>query len=121
MSHIVTVRTEIRDANALSVACVRLRLPQPTHQTVKLFSGEATGHAVRLPNWRHPVVCQLDTGQLKFDNFEGRWGDQSELNKLMQAYAVDKAKIEARKTGHTVTEQQLADGSVKLTINVVTA
>ena len=32
--------------------------------------------------------------------------------------AVEKAKIEARRKGHTVTEAPLADGSVKLTINV---
>ena len=32
--------------------------------------------------------------------------------------AVEKARIEARKRGHTVTEQSLADGSIKLTIQV---
>ena len=118
MSHIVTIRTEIRDAAALSAACQRRNLPQPVHETVKLFSSEATGHAVHLPNWRYPVVCDLEAGQLKFDNYEGRWGDPAELDKLNQAYAIEKARIEARKRGHTVTEQPLADGSVKLTINV---
>jgi hypothetical protein len=118
MSHIVTIRTEIRDAAALSAACRRRHLPQPVHETVKLFSSEATGHAVHLPNWRYPVVCDLDSGQLKFDNFEGRWGNPAELDRLNQAYAIEKASIEARKRGHAVTEQPLADGSVKLTINV---
>jgi hypothetical protein len=32
--------------------------------------------------------------------------------------AVEKAKIEARKRGHSVFEQPLADGSIKLTIQV---
>lgn len=32
--------------------------------------------------------------------------------------AVEKAKIEARKKGHSVTEQSLADGSIKLTVQV---
>jgi hypothetical protein len=32
--------------------------------------------------------------------------------------AVEKARIEARKRGHSVVEQSLADGSIKLTINV---
>jgi len=36
----------------------------------------------------------------------------------MQAYAVERARIEARKKGHSVTETQLADGSIKLTIQV---
>ena len=46
------------------------------------------------------------------------WGDQKELDRLMQAYAVEKSLIEARKAGHCVTETPLADGSIKLTINV---
>ena len=118
MSHIVTIRTEIRDAAALTAACRRLSLPVPVRESVKLFSGEATGHAVRLPNWRYPVVCHLGSGQLEFDNYEGRWGDPTQLNSLRRAYAIEKATIESRKQGHTVAEQQLDDGSVKLTINV---
>jgi len=46
------------------------------------------------------------------------WGEQKQLDQFLQAYAVEKAKIEARKKGHAITEQQLADGSVKLTIQV---
>jgi hypothetical protein len=53
-----------------------------------------------------------------YDNYEGRWGDQQHLDSFLQNYAVEKARIEARKQGHTMTEQKLADGSVKLTINV---
>ena len=41
-----------------------------------------------------------------------------ELDRFLQMYAVEKAKLEARRQGHSVTEQSLADGSVKLTINV---
>ena len=32
--------------------------------------------------------------------------------------AVEKAKLEARKKGHSVSEQKLTDGSIKLTIQV---
>jgi hypothetical protein len=46
------------------------------------------------------------------------WGDRKHLDKLLQAYACEKAKIEARKRGHQCTEQTLADGSIKLTIQV---
>lgn len=118
MSHIVRIQTEVRDSAAVRAACQRRRLPVPVDGTHKLFSGQATGLAVQLPNWRYPVVCELTSGQVIFDNYEGRWGDQQHLDAFMQSYAVEKARIEARKQGHTVTEQQLADGSVKLTINV---
>ena len=46
------------------------------------------------------------------------WGEQRQLDAFLQAYTVEKARIEARKKGHSVTEQQLADGSIKLTIQV---
>ena len=118
MSHIVTIKTEVRDANAVRAGCQRLRLPQPVQGTHKLFTSHATGLGVQLPDWRYLVVCELETGQLRYDNYKGRWGEQRHLDSLLQAYAVEKAKIEARRQGHSVTESQLVDGSVKLTINV---
>lgn len=118
MSHVVTIKTEIRDAVALNAACLRLKLEPPICETVQLFSSEATGHAVRLPEWRFPVVCDLTNGQIEFDNFGGRWGDQQQLDALVQKYTIEKTKLEARRAGHTVTEQELQNGSVKLTISV---
>ena len=118
MSHIVTIKTEVRDAAAIRAACTRLKLDQPEEGTFELFSGEARGIAVKLPDWTYPVVCDVARGELKYDNFEGRWGEQKELDRFLQAYAVERARLEARKKGHTVTEQQLADGSIKLTVQV---
>lgn len=118
MSHIVTIKTEVRDPIAIAAACHRLGLTSPVHGTAKLFSGAATGILVHLPGWKYPVVCQTETGQVAFDNYEGRWGEQAQLDQFLQAYAVEKAKLEARKKGHAVTEQSLSDGSVKLTIQV---
>ncbi len=46
------------------------------------------------------------------------WGNPAELQKFLQMYACEKAKIEARRQGHSVTEQSLSDGSIKLTIQV---
>ena len=118
MSHIVTIRTEVRDAEAVWLACRRLGLAEPVHETVRLFSGQATGLAVRLPGWQYPVVCDTASGQVRYDNFNGRWGEQARLDALLQAYAAEKAKLEARRRGRTVTEQTLADGSIRLVIQV---
>lgn len=118
MSHIVTIRTEVRDATAVIAACRRLGLIPPLQKTVQLFSSTATGFAVQLPRWRYPVVCDLTSGNLKFDNFNGQWGDQKELYRFLQSYAVEKANLEARRRGHSVSEQTLTDGSIKLTIQV---
>ena len=90
----------------------------PRQEAVRLFSSTAEGLAVNLPGWRYPLVCELATGTLHYDNFGGRWGDERELNRFMQAYAVEKTRIEARKQSHSVTEYLLADGSIRLSIQV---
>ena len=64
------------------------------------------------------MVCDVVTAKVAYDNFEGRWGEQKQLDAFLQNYAVEKARIEARQAGHTVTEQPLADGSIKLTIQM---
>lgn len=118
MSHLVTIKTEIRDAAAVRAACQRLGLPQPVEGTHRVFTNSATGLAVQLPKWRYPVVCDLGTGQVHFDHFRGHWGEEKHLDAFLQAYAVERAKAEARRKAHQVTEVKLADGSIKLTINV---
>jgi hypothetical protein len=118
MSHIVRIETQVRDPVAIAAACARLGLSPPEAGTFQLFSASAAGLAVRLPNWQYPLVCQTDSGQLCYDNYGGAWGDQQELDRFLQAYAIEKARLEARRAGHTVTEQPLGDGSVKLTIQV---
>ena len=123
MSHIVEIKTEVRDEAAVQSACSRLHLPRATRGTFELYSSTETGLGVELQNWKYPVVAtsgesgQL-TGQLRFDNYNGRWGSQEFLDRFLQTYAVEKAKIEARKKGHSVVEQRLDNGSIKLTVSV---
>jgi hypothetical protein len=118
LSHVVTVKTEVRDTTAVAAACRRLGLPEPVNGTATLFSGEATGVLVRLPGWLYPVACDTASGTLSYDNYNGSWGSQEHLDRFMQCYAVEKAKIEARRRGHSVVEQTLPDGSIKLTVTV---
>ena len=116
MSHIVTVETKVHDPLAIAAACQRLKLPAPVHGTTELFSGAATGLIIQFPGWQYPVVVDTLSGTLKFDNYGGKWGRQDELDRFLQAYAVEKAKLEARKKGYTVNEHLLQDGSIKVNI-----
>jgi hypothetical protein len=118
MSHIVTVRAQVRDPQAIRAACLRRQLPAPTYGTAKVFVRDRTGWIVKLNNWKFPVVCDTNTGTVEFDNYEGAWGQPAELDGFLQAYSVEKAKLEARKAGHSVSEQTLTDGSIKLCIQV---
>jgi hypothetical protein len=116
MSHIVSIQSKVRDPIAITSACARLNLPTPVQGTAKLFSGECAGLLVQFPGWQYPAVIDTQTGTVKFDNFNGRWGDQQYLDRFLQMYAVEKAKLEARKKGYFVTEQTVSDGSIKLQI-----
>ena len=120
MSHVVEIQTEVRDADVVQAGCRRLRWPPPEHKEVELFNSRQTGWAVQLPEWKYPVVCDTETGRTYFDNYEGRWGDQRHLDRFLQIYAVEKAKLEARKAGHTAAEQLQSDGSIKVTVTLAT-
>lgn len=118
MSHIVSIRTEIRDQAAVMAACSRLKWPAPTTGRHRLFSTTVEGLAVQAPRWNFPIVCNLATGELSYDNYEGRWGDPAELDRFKQSYAVEKTKLEARRAGRYVAERLLSDGTIQLTVQV---
>lgn len=118
MSHIVTIAVEVRDLTAIELACKRLGLEEPVFGKAELFEKELEGILVKLPKWMFPVVCDLPTGKVHYDNFGGRWGDKKHLDKFVQTYGVEKATLEARRKGYHVNEQPLDDGSVKLTIHM---
>ena len=116
LSHIVTIETKVHDPLAVNAACQRLGLAAPTQGTVGLFSGSATGLIVQLPGWQYPAVIDTLTGSIKYDNYEGAWGEEAELHRFLQLYAVEKVKLESRKKGYTVNEHALQDGSIKLQV-----
>ena len=118
LSHIVQITTEVKSEAAVQAACRRLHLTPAIHGTFELYDSTETGLGVELPKWRYPVVANLETGNLRFDNYGGRWGDQEYLDQFLQRYTVEAATIAARKEGHSVAEQRIEDGSIKLTINV---
>ena len=118
MSHIVTLTTEVRDQAAVAAACRRLNLPEPVEGTVQLYSGQASGLLVHLTDWLYPVVIDPSTGTVRYDNYGGVWGDEQHLHRFVQAYVVERSRIEARKKSYATTEQSLADGSIMVEIEV---
>lgn len=118
MSHIVQIKTEVRDEAAMRAACLRLKWAEPLFNNYRVYQVNRTGMGVTPPGWQYPIVCNLETGAVDYDNFNGNWGSQDRLNEFLQAYAVEKAKLEAAKNGFSYYEEQLQDGSVKLTVTV---
>ena len=118
MSHIVEVKAQVRDQAAVAAACRRLALPEPVRGTAEVYSGDVSGLIVRLPDWAYAVVIDTETGTLRYDNYNGTWGDETHLHSFLQAYVVEQARIEARKKSYRTTEQSLADGSIMVEIQV---
>ena len=90
MSHIVSIQTKLHDPAAVAAACARLGLPAPVQGKARLYSDEAEGLVVQLPGWAYPAVVDTLTGVIRYDNYSGRWGEQAELGRLLQAYALEK-------------------------------
>ena len=117
MSHTVTVKTMITDFTVIQSACDRLKMAQPNRGIIRLFDRIANGIGVQLDGWRFPICIESD-GNLLYDNFGGFWGLPEKLDQFQQVYAVEKAKLEARKQGYTCQESLLADGSIRLNLLV---
>lgn len=119
MSHTATIQTQVTDLTAITTACKEMGLPLPVHQDKVHFGGTVqSGICVKLPGWHYPVVIDLKTGSMKYDNYGGAWGAQEHLSKFMQTYGVAKASAIARAKGYMVQRTTLTNGSVRLTVTV---
>ena len=103
---------------ALVLVPLLLSLPEPVRGTAELYTGDVTGLIIRLPDWEAAVVINTDTGTIRYDNYNGAWGDAAYLHRFAQAYVVEQSRIEARKKSYLTTEQSLADGSILVEIEI---
>ena len=113
MSHTATILIQVKCRAAFEKACKRLKIEYSLNESVELFDGtKVTGMTARLKGWRYPVV--FSEGNAHFDNYGGRWGEESELNKFRQVYAAEAAAHKARQQGFRVSETKLKDGTIRL-------
>jgi hypothetical protein len=115
MSHVATVKVRLKDAACLEAACRELgvSLRNEPHE-VALFSGSIRAKAsFALPGWIYPVAVQ-DDGQVKYDNYGGRWGPMGELNKVLVRYSELVAVRHARRLGMKIRREELPGGGVVL-------
>jgi hypothetical protein len=121
MSHVVTVKLEVKDVAAIHAAAARLEKAQLLHNgdvhTYKMYGRQQqTGIGLQLEGWQHPVVIDTESGEVRYDNFGGSWGNQERLDEFVQAYSVEKVKLEALMHGHIVEEEFCENGDIKLKI-----
>lgn len=100
MSHVSTVRTEVK-SEALLKAAVEM-IPGATYLGAgshSAYYGSISGVGVKLPEWRYPAVFDLATGTAKFDNYGGHWGPQEQFDRLLQKYGIAHAIAWAKAAG----------------------
>ncbi|MCC7421813.1 MAG: DUF1257 domain-containing protein [Planctomycetaceae bacterium] len=128
MSHIATVELEIKDLDALELACTRIGVELVRGQErFKNYNGRRSpcNHAIRVPG-NHKAyeigVRETEGGkfELAFDLFQGGHGLQKFVgrgcNNLKQAYAVEVAKKQALRQGFRVAEKKQDNGSIRLVL-----
>ena len=118
MSHTVKRQSACTDQVVVDRAARNLGaeiLGQGRH---KLYSGTYTGYGIKLPGWSYPVVLDLQSGEMKFDNYGGRWGNEERLADFKQRYTLEGQTAVAEKKGHKTKEVVLPNGNVELHVTV---
>jgi hypothetical protein len=123
MSHFTTIKTQIRDVEALRSACSEMGLELLQNAEARGYYKQTTkgDYVVRLKG-PYDIAANRNTDGtygLTTDWFAGHVEAEVGPNfgKLTQLYGVHKATVEARKKGWTVQRKQVGD-SINLTIGV---
>lgn len=123
MSHTATVKTEFRNRAVVQRAAEALGLECEVGEGLKYEMYDdsiATGDVIlKLPGWNYPVVIDTKTGDAKYDNYNGAWGDIARLEEFMQEYTLQVAENEAQEfvlQGWNVSRQKQENGDIQLVI-----
>ena len=122
MSHFTEITTQIKDIEALRLACQELGLNL-------LQNAEARGYYENKTKGDYVIQLKGPYDIALNKQADGTFGITSDLwnghvekevgqkyGKLLQLYGVHKATIEARKKGLSVLRRQKQDGSIKLVL-----
>lgn len=106
MSHTVKVNVELKNLNAVSLAAQAMGAQILGKGTHRLFNTTEVGLGIQLKGWRFPLVVHED-GTVAFDDYNGAWGDRSNLEILKANYALECVKLKCEELAwyHEVNEQ----------------
>jgi len=120
VSHFTTIKTQIKDIEALQQACMEMGLTVQQNANARGYSGnEIKGdYMIQLKGPYDIALNKEENGAygLTSDLWNGHVEQEVGKNygKLLQLYGVHKATIEARKKGLTVLRRAEKNGNIKL-------
>jgi len=125
MSHFTTIKTQIRDIEALRQAVSELGYQLIPNAEARGFVNDTIKGDYVIPlKGPHDIALnrQADGTYLIVSDLWGGYVEEevgNQYGKMLQLYGVHKAMREARRKGHTVQRQSQHDGSIKLTISTL--
>src|SRR5882724_10954235 len=120
MSHFTTIKTQIKDIEALRSACGEMGFSLMQNAQARGYAGSTRSgdYVIRLSGPYDIAVNRSPEGgyELTTDWWQGHVEKEAGANfgKLLQIYGVHKATAEARKKGLSVLRRARQDGSIKL-------
>ena len=126
MSHFTTIKTEIKDIEALRCAVTELGLSLEANAEARGYANQRikADYVVRLKGPCDVAVQRQPSGahELTCDWWDGHVAREvgEKFGKLLQLYGVHKAIWEARRKGHLVQRRAQPNGAIKLVITAAT-
>ncbi len=120
MSHTTTIKTELKNLEALKRVCQELNYKLKENDTVKLYMTTEKGTSIQLPNWIFPIVVCPENGTVKYDNHDENWGKQEELDKFTNYYGAETVVMSLEEQGIFVDIDriELDNGDIELNITL---
>ncbi|MCP4421638.1 MAG: hypothetical protein GY805_33925 [Chloroflexi bacterium] len=124
MSHIVELEAKIKYPHLLKAVAQQLGYAVEERKGRKLLNVNLYARqrvkgvlSIQLPGWLYPVVI-TQNGEVKYDNFNGSWGEQALLDQLIQQYVIAVVGAHAQEQGRHVVMQQKKDGTMIMRLQV---
>lgn len=97
MSHTVKMDIEIKERDCFTAALQAAGATILGEGTHRLFETSETGLGFKLKGWHYPLVLTNDG--LKFDDYNGAWGNRADLEAITGEYALQVAAKAATQQG----------------------
>jgi len=122
MSHFTEIKTQIRDIEALGLACTEMGLSLVPNAEARGYAKQQTHgeHVIRLKGPYDIAVNRQSDGRfgLTTDWWAGHVEKEvgKDYGRLLQLYGVHKTTLEARRKGLSVQRQSQSNGNIKLVL-----
>lgn len=98
MSHTVSIDVKFKNIEAAQKVAEELGCRILGNGNHRLYSSSHSGFAFQFPDWQYPAVIDED-GKIFYDNYNGRWGRTSDMEKFQEKYAFAVIEAECQTLG----------------------